>query len=337
MLEKKLSENLTIFDFDIAIDILDASPGIVIMCDNNGDIIFINSTMEKEFGMSREDVLNRSLVSTFYNGDKFNQEGKYKSPLIKTLETGLEIKKREVLIKTRFHVLPAKYRAFTKILFKNGKRIGVVGFYEKQRKLQNVPGGCSLHLPSALEQVETLYSFAEAIGARDHSTLGHSEKVAEYSVLIAERLELSQEEIELTYFCGIVHDIGKIGVPENILNKPAKLTDEERKQIMFHPTKGVSILSHISWLDKVLPVINSHHERFDGTGYPLGLKTDQIPLIGRILAVADAFDAMTSDRCYRKGFPVEKAVEELKVNEGKQFDPEIVNAFLDILKEYIEF
>lgn len=322
-------------DVDLFGEILDVFPGIIIVCDNKASIIFANKGIEDEFGLKKSDLLNRSFVDFFYNGVKFDRAGSYLSPLVKTLETGLELKKRDVLIKTKFHVLPTRYKVATKRLFIAEKAVGVIGFYEKQKKFQYVSDYSSLNLPTTGEQIETLYSFAEAIGARDHYTLGHSEKVAEYSVLIAEHMGLSQEEIELTYFCGIVHDIGKIGVPESILNKPARLTDEERKQIMFHPTKGASILSHISWLEKVLPIINSHHEKFDGTGYPLGLAGDAIPLIGRILAVADAFDAMTSDRCYRKGFPVEKALKELQLNSSKQFDPEVVTVFKSILHEYI--
>lgn len=335
MLEANLTKKLSIsFDIDFFEGILDSLPGIVIICSNNAKIIFANQGIEDELGIKKSDLSNHSLIDFFYNGEKFDKEGRYISPVIRTLETGLEITKKDVIIKTRFHVLPSKYKVTTKRLFKSEKVIGVIGFFEKKKKFENILDAKSLNSPSTGEQIETLYAFAEAIGARDTYTLGHSEKVAEYSVLIAENIGLSQEEIEFTYFCGIVHDIGKIGVPESILNKPAKLTDEERKQIMFHPTKGASILSHISWLEKVLPIINSHHERFDGTGYPMGLKGDQIPMVSRILTVADAFDAMTSDRCYRKAFSIDRAVEELQENSSKQFDPEIVHVLINILKEY---
>lgn len=189
-------------------------------------------------------------------------------------------------------------------------------------------------LTTVSEQFETIYAFAEAIGARDLYTMGHSENVAEYARLIAEGLGLDEQEVDLAYICGIVHDVGKIVVPETILNKPGTLTPEEFEQMKRHPEKGAAILSHISWLEQIVPVVVAHHERHDGRGYPLGLKGEEIPLLSRILAVADAFDAMTSDRSYRQALSVRVAIQELRHNAGLQFDPRIVDAFINILQKY---
>ena len=184
---------------------------------------------------------------------------------------------------------------------------------------------------------ETIYAFAEAIGARDGYTMGHSEKVAEYSRLITEKLGLDEKMVDLAFLCGVIHDIGKIGIPEEVLNKKGPLNGEEYNLIMGHSLMGGSILSHISWLEEdIVPIIEAHHERYNGTGYPIGLKGEEIPLLSRVLAVADAFDAMTSDRSYRKAYPLEKALDELRKNAGSQFDPKIVEIFMEMLEDYSE-
>ena len=321
-------------EYDLLRCVLDLFPGVVLVCDAGARLVLANRWAEEEYGISSEEMTGLEEghcagVRTVEGG-----ENSFLAPLKRTLETGVELKRREVLLKSKLHVVPFKYIVTTRLIFKSAKVAGAIGFYERHRKFRAVTDYSALSLPTTAEQIETLYAFAEAIGARDNYTLGHSEKVAEYAVMIAEHLGLSREEIELAYFCGIMHDIGKIGIPESILNKPGKLTPEEYGQIMQHPTKGAAILSHINWLDKVLPVINCYHERYDGTGYPLGLAGEEIPLISRILAVADAFDAMTTDRCYRPALSLEEAIFELKANAGKQFDPFIVSTFIKILEQF---
>ncbi len=320
--------------YDLLRDVLDLFPGIVLVCDAGARIVLANKWAEEEFGITKEGIegLEPGRGVAVITGE--GGENSFLAPLKRTLETGVEIKRREVALKSKLHLIPFKYIVTTRLIFKSARVAGAIGFYERHKRFRTVADYSALSLPTTAEQIETLYAFAEAIGARDNYTLGHSEKVAEYAVMIAEHLGLSQEEIELAYFCGIMHDIGKIGIPESILNKPGKLTPEEYKQIMQHPTKGATILSHINWLDKVLPVINCHHERYDGTGYPLGLAGEEIPLISRILAVADAFDAMTTDRCYRPALSLEEALSELKANAGKQFDPFIVSTFIQILEQF---
>ena len=178
----------------------------------------------------------------------------------------------------------------------------------------------------------TIQSLAAAIDAKDPYTHGHSQRVANFSMMIAEELICSDEEMEVIKHTALLHDIGKIGIPEKILLKPGKLTDEEYHQIMRHPDLGTEIIKQIKYLDKVRICLKHHHEKYDGSGYPDGISKEDIPLGARIIAVADTFDAMTSDRPYRKGCNTDHAINEIKRFSGTQFDPEIVNAFIKAIR-----
>ena len=176
--------------------------------------------------------------------------------------------------------------------------------------------------------VGTIKSLVRTLEARDSYTRGHSDRVAAIARIIAREVGYSNERVERLYLSGLLHDIGKIGVPDQVLNKPGRLDDDERDAIQQHPEIGYEILRSIPSLEDVLPGVLHHHECLDGTGYPHGLRGDEIPLDARILAVADAFDAMTSDRPYRSGMPVSRAVAILTEGAGQQWDPEIVAVFL---------
>ncbi|NMF00818.1 HD domain-containing protein [Aneurinibacillus aneurinilyticus] len=179
-----------------------------------------------------------------------------------------------------------------------------------------------------------ILTLAKSLDSRDKYTECHSERVAYYSLLIAKEMRLPKKQLKHLYTGGIIHDIGKIGVPESILTKPSRLTDDEYEIIKQHPTIGYEMVKHIPSFQKngVLDMILYHHEKFDGTGYPKGLKGEQIPLVARIMAVADAFDAMTSRRVYRSEADFEYAINEIRKNRGTQFDPEVSDAFLRILE-----
>lgn len=176
-----------------------------------------------------------------------------------------------------------------------------------------------------------LKSLAMAIDARDHYTRLHSLYVTKYAKLIGNKLGLAKKEMEHLLNGALLHDIGKIGIPDNILLKKGRLTKEEFKQLRKHPKIGVEILGCEGPFKGIVPLILYHHEHYDGSGYPFGLKGEDIPLGARIIAVADAFEAMTSNRPYRQRYTVSKAKEELIKGAGKQFDPLIVKAFIDIL------
>ncbi|MDI6751534.1 MAG: GAF domain-containing protein [bacterium] len=168
---------------------------------------------------------------------------------------------------------------------------------------------------------------------RNPYTMGHSERVTTYSLKIAERMGLSQEEIEMVMYAGLLHDLGKIGISDSVLLKPGNLNDEEWLEIKGHPVKSEGIVKFVSFLAQALPVIKHHHERFDGKGYPNGLQDGNIPLGARIIAVADTYDAITSDRPYRKGKSKEDALTIIKECSGTQFDPTVVAAFLKVVEE----
>jgi len=179
-----------------------------------------------------------------------------------------------------------------------------------------------------MESIETLRFTVEA---KDTYTRGHSDRVSEYSVLIGKKLGLSDEELNTLKIGGLFHDIGKIGVPDSILLKNSKLTDDEYSEIKNHPSIGAHILSNATIFKDALPVVKHHHERYDGNGYPGKLKGEDIPLLARIAAVADSFDAMTSRRTYRNSMDLDFVKTEIEKCKGTQFDPACADAFLDIL------
>ncbi len=188
-------------------------------------------------------------------------------------------------------------------------------------------------------QLELIKALSTALDYRDTYTMNHSLNVARYAVSIAEEMNLSRGSIDSIRTGALLHDIGKIGIPEHILMKNGKLTDEEYKTIQSHPEIGYQMINHIDDYRKngVLDIVRYHHERYDGTGYPEGLKGRDIPLFARIVAVADAFDAMTSKRVYRDEFDMAYTLDQLVKNKSKQFDPEITDAFLNVLNRNKEF
>ncbi|WP_218932481.1 HD-GYP domain-containing protein [Adhaeretor mobilis] len=184
--------------------------------------------------------------------------------------------------------------------------------------------------------VSVVRSLVSAVEAKDAYTCGHSERVALYTKRLAQHLSYDEESTERIYLTGLLHDVGKIGVSDATLNKAGSLTREEFGEIQEHPDYGWSILCELRQLAYVLPGVLHHHERFDGAGYPDGLSGHDIPLDARIMAVADAYDAMTSDRAYRAGMPHEKAVGILTDGAGTQWDPEIVSSFLEIVNDFVK-
>lgn len=176
----------------------------------------------------------------------------------------------------------------------------------------------------------TLYAFVEAIEAKDPYTKQHSSRVTELAVMIGREMGCSDEELDLLRFSGHLHDIGKIGIPDGILLKAGSLNDDEYEAIKKHPVIGANIVGHLGLLTNEQEVILHHHERWDGKGYPGGLKGESIPFLSRIISVADVYDAMASDRAYRKKLAADVVVDAIRKNAGSQFDPLVVEAFLAI-------
>ena len=196
----------------------------------------------------------------------------------------------------------------------------------------------SLNNAKLYEDLEASYlsavrALANSIDAKDTYTMGHSERVAKYSIEIGKIMNLSDEDLKNLYIGALLHDIGKIGISEAIINKPDKLTNEEFQQIKTHPSRGAMIIEPAKFLKEKVPLIKYHHERFDGKGYPEGLKGEEIPLLARIICVADSFDAMTSKRAYRDTMPLEFARKEMIRCSETQFDPRIVSAFLEVIAD----
>ena len=180
---------------------------------------------------------------------------------------------------------------------------------------------------------QTMKTFAGLIDAKDPYTKGHSTRVSIYAQELGRRIGLSKEEVRNLGYIALMHDCGKIGVPDHVLTKPKRLDVEERKIIEEHTIKGGYVLENFTAIDGIRDGALYHHERYDGKGYPKGLKGVDIPLCARIICVADAYDAMNSDRCYRPRLPREKIVKELDDNAGKQFDPDVVAHMLSMLRE----
>jgi len=220
--------------------------------------------------------------------------------------------------------------------FTKGKR-----FDEGQRKLLSIVGS---RAAAAIENArlyedlratfqQTIEGLAKAIDKMDRYTAGHSDRVATYAMYLAIRLGLPPEQIEIVRQSALMHDIGKIGCVFN-LNKPGKLTQDEYEVFKKHPGYGKDILEPIKFLNPLIPGVHLHHERWDGRGYPLGLKGPDVPLMARIIAVADTYDAMASDRAYRRALPHEVAVAEIERCSTTQFDPEVAHSFCEGLDEY---
>ena len=180
-----------------------------------------------------------------------------------------------------------------------------------------------------LDMVETLRFTVEA---KDSYTRGHSDRVAEYSILIGEKVGLPEEQIKLLKIGGLFHDIGKIGIPDSILLKPEKLTDDEYSEIKNHPSIGAHILGSAEAFKNIVPIVKHRHRKFDGKGYPSGLQGEGIPYLARIAAIADTFDAMTSKRSYRNALDMQIVKDEITRCKGTQFDPQLSDVFLDILE-----
>jgi response regulator RpfG family c-di-GMP phosphodiesterase len=241
-----------------------------------------------------------------------------------------------------FMAVPLKVRGFPLGVLSAVSFSPRVRFSEGQRKGLSIFGS---RAASAVENArmfdnlqdtftQTMEAFQRALEAKDSYTQGHSDRVAMYSRLVAEAMGLPTLEVDRIDHGGLMHDIGKIGIRTDQLNKPQRLTPEEYETIKTHPVHGKRILEPIGFLKHLVPCVYHHHEAWDGNGYPAGLEAEEIPLEARILAVADTYDAMTTDRPYRKALPHMVAIAELRRFSGRQFDPAVVTVFCDVIEVY---
>ena len=237
------------------------------------------------------------------------------------------------------------------------KRLSIQGYCEKEDKFDqlllliesafksidqmNIIKSINNELKESKEQLEKAYlesieTLRYTVEAKDTYTRGHSDRVSSYSVLIGKEMGLSENDLKTLKIGGLFHDIGKIGVSDAILLKESKLTDDEYSEIKNHPAIGKHILSNATIFQDLIPIVYHHHERYDGKGYPKGLKGEEIPFLARIVGVADAFDAMTSKRSYRDELDIEYVKQEIARCSGTQFDPQIASIFLNILNTKLD-
>ena len=328
--------------FNSAVKILNAETGSLMLFDPEEEVL----TIKKSYGLN-EEIIRKTRIKkgetivglVAQSGKPLIIHGRADLP-VRCTQTGIApIKGRKKYEKVNSICVPLKTRKGVIGVVNLNRKENANPFTEDNLKLlftmandvafaiENATLYQNLH-ESYLSIIRALVS---ALELKDSHTRGHSESVTRYAVALAKKLKLSPQEIESIEVAAILHDIGKIGVQESILNKPGKLNDEEWKEMKRHPEFSYKILKEVNFPWDIKPLIYAHHERYNGKGYPARLKGEKIPLGARILAVADTFAAMTSDRAYRKGLSKEMAIEELKRVAGTQLDPELVKVFVEML------
>lgn len=234
-------------------------------------------------------------------------------------------------------------RNYKRKLMANKKKNNIINLPSSKASHKSNPAARSIvHMAQRIEELKSenqkvcemaARTILKALDAKDHYTYGHSMRVTYFSMITGKELGLPDKEIYDLQLSALFHDIGKIGTPDAVLNKPTRLTDEEFQIMKQHPTASYDILKGFDNFEKIARNAKHHHERYDGRGYPNGLKGEEIPLYARIILIADTFDAMTSTRVYRKGLPYQVAFEELKEFSGSQFDPGLVLHFINGMKK----
>ena len=253
-----------------------------------------------------------SLVANLMYDAKLFRDGSI------TLENSRDVEIQLALILLCFSFLYVASRLYDSIHKENEKYVREIE--RKNEEIQNAT-------------LETITTIANIIDAKDEYTKGHSQRVAEYSVAIARELGYSEEHLHDIRSIALLHDIGKVGIPDAVLKKPGRLDSEEFNLMKQHTTIGASILQDYHMISNLEIGARYHHEKYNGTGYPQGLKEEEIPEVARIIGLADAFDAMTSTRVYRRALPDETVLEELRKNCGSQFDPKITEVFIKMWEE----
>lgn len=312
----------------IADTVQNSSPHGWLVIDRDFKIVFVNNSFCELWHIDRSELLGQSLVDVFYGGKKQDDNNSYYGPLIETMDTGKAFPLVEACLANPYDNSFVWYLSSTFLLRDNnedpeyavGIYVGINKFKVIEKKLDAI-------------NMNIIRAFCKAIGIRDAYTKQHSEHVAALMVELAEYMKLPSEDVTISYLAGIVHDIGKIGVSEQILNKAGALTDNEYESVKRHSVKGADILSDIDGFDLISNIVRHHHERYDGRGYPSGLKSDEIPIYSRMMAICDAYDAMTSERCYRRPYTASQALDEIRRCAGTQFDPEISAVFIEYMEQ----
>jgi len=292
-------------------------------------IIYANEAFLQHCRKPLSALIGKSMLDVFYGGRKRDRYGRYYGPLIETMDTGKELHNVEAYLpgapqNTMRWLLVSTYL----IRDKQGRPLYAFGNYTSIDKFK------ALERYTDKLRLSIIMTIVKAIGSRDSYTMHHSDHVADLMTGLAWYMHLSEEEIRQAYIMGIIHDVGKIGIPEQILSKPGKLTAEEYLIIQNHPVLGAEIIEPISDFASLAAAVRGHHERYDGRGYPDKLAGEDIPLFSRMLAVCDSFDAMTTNRCYRSAVSIDEALEEIERCAGTQFDPGIAELFIAYINQY---
>ena len=320
---------------DAALDEVEADQVVVLLQDGEGGFYErINETSERcRYDRTELGSLSVDAIAEYFGAGKpLREHGKAVLPFFASAP---ENPPPESLMVTRLRIRGETIGYLCALSFTRGRR-----FDEGQRKLLHIVAN---RASAAIENArlyedlqatfqQTIRGLASAIDKMDRYTAGHSERVAAYAQILAIKLGMDEEMVEIVRQSALMHDIGKIGCVMN-LNKPGKLSQEEYDVFKKHPEHGRDILEPISFLHPLIPGVHLHHERWDGKGYPLGLAGQDIPIIARIISVADTYDAMTSDRAYRKALPHEVAISEIKRCAKSQFDPDVSNPFVEALED----
>ncbi|WP_045215082.1 HD domain-containing phosphohydrolase [Desulfonatronovibrio magnus] len=294
-----------------------------------------------------------NLTKSVIRGRLFREDPEFFARVQRLAQESLNESKSYLLDKYTARQLPMfadqefPYSLMVVPLFSQQNRVGAVVLLRKDSSLFSnddlqLLSVFAAHVATAIQNakmytrmrdqnIDIIRSYAKAVEAKDYYTKGHSERVAVYAVKLGSYLKLDSKELDALYTAGVLHDIGKIGIPDHILNKPDKLSDEEFEVMKSHPVIARDILSQVWSLKETLPVVFHHHERVDGKGYPEGISNGQIPGLAKIISVVDAFEAMTSDRAYRKALPWEKARDILLSGKGSQWESDLVDSWVDLL------
>ncbi len=319
---------------------LDSMPYGIMLTDRNMGIIRANKYIADMAGMDIKDLLGRKCYEVIHRRSTCINECPAHAGSMPDEPTSFEFFDQS---RNKFFL-----SGITPIRDDSGRitsfshpLIDITALKEKEKKLKDAKDAffnMLKDLDAANREMKEIHkgllaTFSNIIDAKSHWTKGHSVNTTAYAIRIAKRMGLSTSEIDLLRTAALLHDIGKISTYDHILDKPGSLSEREKELIRQHPAKGEEILKPIRGLADVLPVIRAHHEKVDGTGYPDGLKRDEIPLLSRILCVADSFDAMMSDRPYRTARSKEYTIREMKRCAGSHFDPRVVDSFLSVIHE----
>ncbi len=335
-------------------DILDNVKLGIVTLESDWNILYFNRHLADTFGVNRETVLGKDFLKIFSDLERAG----FDKSILDIFPGGFEDDQtcKSYEIEKEMGDGDKRIFSYTVSILKNKKELMGAGIVvediTEQREIEDKSSATDKTLSRTNKKLsekiaelsrlyedakkgyfDTIRALAFAIEARSYYTREHSERVTHYALDIAKKMDLPQDTMELIQYAGRLHDIGKIGVKDVVLDKPGQLTASEFTEIKLHPSRGAEMLEPLDFLHDSLPSIRAHHERYDGRGYPDGLLKDKIPLVARILSVADTFDAMTTNRPYRKALSHEDAIKEIRKYSGSQFDPKIAQAFLQVLEK----